>query len=146
VTARIVLTGIQRAAVLVLLVAGLVVGSCLPSWASFTDSSAVSTTVATDTVVAPTNLTARIRCTGNTASVTLTWNASTSARVTGYRILVHFGGGAYQDQPSVAAPTTTWSGSTDVFYVNNYEMSFTVWTLTDYGWTAESLPTPRVLC
>jgi hypothetical protein len=143
---RIARTGLQRVVVLVLLVAGLVVGSCLPSWATYTDSAAVGTTVDTVTVGPPTNLTARTKCVGSSASVTLTWNASTAPRVSGYRIRVHFGGGAYQDQTTLAPSVTTWNGSTDVYYVNNYTMTFTVWTLTDYGWTAESAHTARILC
>jgi hypothetical protein len=38
-------TSMRRAAVLLLLVAGLVVGSSLPSWAMFSDSSSVQATV-----------------------------------------------------------------------------------------------------
>ena len=139
-------TPVRRAAVLVLLVAGLLVGSSLPSWATYSDSAAVTTTVATATVAPPTNLTSRTKCTGGDATVTLNWNASTSTRVSGYRVRVHFGGGAYQDQTTLAATATTWQGTTPDFYVNNYTMTFTVWTLTNYGWTAESAPTARILC
>jgi hypothetical protein len=139
-------TPVRRAAVLVLLVAGLLVGSSLPSWATYSDSAAVTTTVATATVAPPTNLTSRTKCTGGDATVTLNWNASTSTRVSGYRVRVHFGGGAYQDQTTLAATATTWQGTTPDFYVNNYTMTVTVWTLTDYGWSAESAPTPRILC
>ena len=139
-------TPVRRAAVLVLLVAGLLVGSSLPSWATYSDSAAVTTTVATATVAPPTNLTSHTKCTGGDATVTLNWNASTSTRVSGYRVRVHFGGGAYQDQTTLAATATTWQGTTPDFYVNNYTMTVTVWTLTDYGWSAESAPTPRILC
>jgi hypothetical protein len=139
-------TPVRRAAVLVLLVAGLLVGSSLPSWATYSDSAAVTTTVATAPVAPPTNLTSRTKCTGGDATVTLNWNASTSTRVSGYRVRVHFGGGAYQDQTTLAATATTWQGTTPDFYVNNYTMTVTVWTLTDYGWSAESAPTPRILC
>jgi hypothetical protein len=139
-------TPVRRAAVLVLLVACLLVGSSLPSWATYSDSAAVTTTVATATVAPPTNLTSRTKCTGGDATVTLNWNASTSTRVSGYRVRVHFGGGAYQDQTTLAATATTWQGTTPDFYVNNYTMTVTVWTLTDYGWSAESAPTPRILC
>jgi hypothetical protein len=139
-------TSMRRAAVLLLLVAGLVVGSSLPSWAVFSDSSSVQATVATATVAPPANLTARTRCTGSDATVTLTWGASTAPRVSGYRIRVHFGGGAYQDQTTVAATATTWTGTTPLIYVNNYTLTFTVWTLTQYGWTKESAPTARIVC
>jgi hypothetical protein len=143
---RIVLTGIQRAVVLVLLVAGLVVGSCLPSWASFTDSTAVGTTISTATVAPPGNFSARTSCRGSNATVTLSWTLSPSARVSAYRVRAHFGGGAYQDQPTVGPTTNSWSGTTDVFYVNNYTMTFTVWTETAYGWSAETAHTPRIVC
>jgi hypothetical protein len=139
-------TTVRRAAILVLLIAGLVLGSSLPSWAAFSDSTAASTTVATATIVPPTNLTARTKCAGGDATVTLNWSASTSARVSGYRIRVHFGGGAYQDQTTVAATATTWQGTTPAIYVNSYTMTFTVWTLTSYGWTAESAHTARIVC
>ncbi len=136
----------RRAAILVLLIAGLVLGSSLPSWADFSTSATASTTVATATTVPPTNLTARTRCSGGDATVTLTWSASTSTRVSGYRIRVHFGGGAYQDQTTVAPTATTWQGTTPTIYVNGYTMTFTVWTLTQYGWTAESAHTARIVC
>jgi hypothetical protein len=147
-TARHTITaGIRRTVVLLLLVGGLVVGSALPSWASFTATTAVPTmSIATATVDPVGNLTARVRCTGNTASVTLNWNASASARVTGYRVRVYLGTG-YQEQATLAgAGTTTWSGSADTYYVTTYVMTFTVWTLTDYGWTTESVKTPRIVC
>jgi hypothetical protein len=139
-------TVIRRAAVLVLLVAGLVLGSSLPSWATFTDTAAVSTTVATGTVAPPTNLTSHTTCTATTATVSLAWNASTSARVSGYLIRVHFGGGAYQDQTTVGPTVTTWQGTTNKANVTNYTMTFTVWTVTDYGWSAESAHTARIVC
>jgi len=136
---------LRRAGVLVLLVACLVIGSSLPSGATFADSATVSTTVATASVGPPTNLTASTRCRGNTATVTLRWNASTSTRLSGYLIRVHLGA-AYQDQTTVGPTTTSWQGSTDTFYVSNYTMTFTVWTETQYGWSAESAHTARIVC
>jgi len=144
VTARAV-PALRRAGVLVLLVACLVIGSSLPSGATFADSATVSTTVATASVGPPTSLTASTRCRGNTATVTLRWNASTASRVSGYLIRVHLGA-AYQDQQTVGPTATSWQGSTDTFYVDNYSMTFTVWTQTQYGWTAQSAHTPRILC
>jgi predicted ribosomally synthesized peptide with SipW-like signal peptide len=135
----------RRTAVLVLLAVFLIVGTSMPSWASFSDSTAVSTSVTTATVAPPTNFTARTKCTGNTAAVTLNWAASTSARVSGYQVRVYLGN-AYQDQGTVGATTTTWQGDADTYYVSNYVMTFSVRTLTDYGWTAESVRTARIVC
>ena len=123
-----------------------VLGSSLPSWASFSDTAAVSTTVSTATVAPPAGVTATVtKCTGNTAYVRLDWTASTAARVSGYRVRVYLGN-AYQDQAPVAAGATTWQAGIDTYYLNNYVMTFTVWTLTEYGWTAESPRTAQVVC
>jgi hypothetical protein len=139
-------TAIRRAAILVLLVAGLIVGSSLPSWATFTDEATVGTTVETGTVAPPTNLVGGQTCTAITATVTLNWTPSTSARVSGYRIRVHFGGGAYQDQTTLGPAAVPWTGTTNRTYVTNYTMTFTVWTLSDHGWSAESAHTARIVC
>jgi hypothetical protein len=139
-------TAIRRAAILVLLVAGLIIGSSLPSWATFADEATVGTTVETGTVAPPTNLTAGWTCAPTTATITLNWAPSTSARVSGYRLRVHFGGGAYQDQAPLGPGAVTWTGTTNRANVTNYTMTFTVWTLTAYGWSAESAHTQRIVC
>ncbi|MCW2578467.1 MAG: hypothetical protein JWR82_68 [Blastococcus sp.] len=137
---------LQRAAVLVLLTAGLIAASALPSWAGWSEAATVATSVTTATVGPPSNLTSRTTCTTTVATVNLAWKASTAKGVSGYLIRVSFGGGAYQDQATVASTATSWSGNTDRFYVTNYTITFTVWTLTQYGWTAESVPTARIVC
>lgn len=139
-------THFRRVATLTLLTAALVLGSCLPSWAAFTEAVQLpQMTVSTPSVAVPGPVTSSVRCTGNTATVTLSWTASTAPQVTGYRPRIYLNA-AYQDQPTVSSSTTTWQGSIDVFYVNNYTMTFSVWTLTEYGWTAESARTVRILC
>ncbi|MCW2684306.1 MAG: hypothetical protein JWP33_2219 [Blastococcus sp.] len=137
---------IQRVAVLVLLTTGLIAASALPSWAGWSEAATVGTTVATATVAPPTSLTSRTTCTTTVATVNLTWKASTAKRVSGYLIRVSFGGGAYQDQATLGPTATSWTGNTDRFYVTNYPITFTVFTLTQYGWTAESAPTARIVC
>jgi hypothetical protein len=134
---------VRRAAVLLLLTAGMVFGAALPSWASFTDAVAVQTTVATPTLEVPGDPTARATCVGSTATVTVNWNASTAPRVSGYRVRLWLGS-AWQDAATVTG--TTWTGNTSTTFVNGYVMTFTVWTLTPYGWTAESTHSARVLC
>jgi hypothetical protein len=134
----------RRAAVLLLLTAGLFFGAALPSWASFTD--AVSTpqmTISTPTLQVPGIPTARATCVGSTATVTVNWNASTAPRVSGYRVRLWLGA-AWQDVTTVTG--TTWSGNTSTTYVTGYVMTFTVWIQTPYGWTAESAHTAQVFC
>jgi hypothetical protein len=135
---------LRRAAVLVLLTAGLVVGAALPSWASFTDSAASpQSTVSTATLQVPGTPTARATCVTGTASLSVSWNASTAPRVSGYKVRLWLGG-AWQEAGTVA--TTTWTGKTSTSYVTDYVMTFAVWTLTPYGWTAESTRSARVVC
>jgi hypothetical protein len=134
----------RRAAVLLMLTAGLVFGAALPSWASFTDAVALpQTTVATPAVEAQGPITARATCAGNTATVTVNWNASAAPRVSGYRVRLWLGN-AWQDAATVTG--TTWTGTTQTGFVTGYVMTFTVWTLTPYGWTAESAHTAQVFC
>jgi len=134
---------VRRAAVLLLLTAGLVYGAALPSWASYTDAVAVQTTVATATLTVPGVPTARATCSGNTATVTVNWNASTAPRVSDYRVRLWLGN-AWQDAATVTG--LTWTGSTSTTFVTGYVMTFTIWTETPYGWTAESAHTAQVLC
>jgi hypothetical protein len=135
---------LRRAVVLLLLTAGLVLGAALPSWASFTEPVALpQTTVSTATVEVPGIPTARATCSGGSATITVNWNASTAPRVSGYRVRLWLGN-AWQDAATVTA--LTWTGSTSTAYLTNYVMTFTVWTQTPYGWTAESAHTPQVFC
>ena len=133
----------RRTAVLLLLTAGLVLGAALPSWASFTGTAVVSTTITTPTLAVPGVPTARATCSGGTATVTVNWNASTAPRVSGYKVRLWLGN-AWQDVTTVTG--TTWTGNTSLTYVNSYVMTFTVWTQTPYGWTAESDHTAQVFC
>ena len=135
---------LRRAAVLLLLTAGLVFGAALPSWASFTTAvAAPQLTVSTATLEVPGLPIARATCSGNTASVTVNWTASTAPRLSGYRVRLWLGN-AWQDVTTVTG--TTWTGNTSTTFVDSYVMTFTVWTLTPYGWTAESAHTAQVLC
>ena len=133
----------RRAAVLLLLTAGLVFGAALPSWASFTEAVAVKTTVTTPTVEVPGIPTARATCSGGTATVTMNWNASAAPRVSGYRVRLWLGN-AWQDAATVTG--LTWTGTTSTTFVSGYVMTFTIGTQTSYGWTAESVHTAQVLC
>jgi len=134
---------VRRAVVLLLLTASLVFGAALPSWASYVDSAAVQTTVSTATLDVPGIPTARATCSGGSATITVNWNASTAPRVSGYRVRLWLGN-AWQDVGTVTG--LTWTGSTSTAYLTNYVMTFTVWTQTPYGWTAESAHTAQVFC
>jgi hypothetical protein len=134
----------RRVAVLLLLTLALVLGAALPSWASFTETVALpQLTVSTPDLKVPGIPTARATCSGSTATVTVNWNASTAPRVSGYKVRLWLGA-AWQDVTTVTG--TTWTGNTSTTFVNGYVMTFSVFTQTPYGWTAESANTARVLC
>jgi hypothetical protein len=135
----------RRAAVLLLLTVGLVLGAALPSWASFTDAVALpQLTVSTQNVAVQGAVKATATCVGGTATVTMKWTASDAPGVTGYRVRQYLNGGAWQDVATVT--DTTYTGDMDDSYVINNTMSMSVWTLTQYGWTAESGRTGRIKC
>jgi hypothetical protein len=139
------MNGIRRG----LLVLGLTVavtlgtaGSTAPAQATFADSAAVSTTISTGTVAAPTRVEAKWVCTTTpegttTTEVKIEWWRSTSPGVTGYLITVHEADGSSYELARV--------GPTDEIYYHADEQlyaaqpDFSVTTLTSYGWTAQSL-------
>ena len=97
----------------------LVVVSATVAWASFSSAPTASGTYATGTLSAPTNLVAsQGPCTvAVSASVTLTWTATTSTWADGYEILRSLiSGGPYTTVATVSGQaTTTYTDSTPLF-------------------------------
>ena len=79
------------------------------------------------------------------ATMSVTWQPSTAPRVSGYRITVYYSDGFVQTAPA-AATATSWSVQPDLYNVTAYSVRFSVTTLTDYGWTAESPLTGSFKC
>jgi hypothetical protein len=94
--------------------------------------------ISTVTVAAPGNLTAQlVDCNwGRTQDVRLNWTASATARVSGYRVTVFDRSGATLATAQVSSTTTSATVSGD----NLSTLTYSVTTLTAYGWTAA---TPR---
>ena len=113
--------------------------------ASFTAQSAFTATAGTVTVQPVTKLsTAGSVCTSEGLEVHLSWTPSTTARTSSYRVRAYTWFG-YVNVPvgSVSAARNTFvaqMGRNDLGY------SFTVTTVTDYGWTAESTQTGTLRC
>ncbi|MGY2079988.1 hypothetical protein [Modestobacter sp. SYSU DS0657] len=142
------MTRLRRALVLLALTLAGVLGLTTIASAAFSGSTAPQTvTVGTTTVQPVTGLsTAGSYCTPDgRLEVRLSWNKSTTPRVTSYRIkattlfgLVNVTAGTVNaGQTGFAANMgdTNWGG-----------YSFTVTTTTDYGWTAESARTGTLRC
>ena len=93
------MTAIRRTALTLALTLAAILGSTgstAPAQASFSDSDARTTTIATATVAAPANVTGSLVCGRSSATMGATWNLSTSARISGYRVTVYFSDGFVQ--------------------------------------------------
>jgi hypothetical protein len=135
---------IKRGLVLLGILAGLMVTTSLPASASFSASSAVSTTITTTTVAAPTNVVGHLACAA-TSTMSLTWTASTSPRISGYLVSVYFSDG-FTQTVQLAATATSWSKTIAEYNVTVYSIQYSVTTQTNYGWTRESARTASFQC
>ena len=138
------MTGIRRGLVLLGLTVAVVIGASLPASATFAESVAVTTTISTATVTAPTNVVGKLTC-GRPATMSATWTQSTSTRVSGYRVSVYFSDGFVQTV-ELGATATSWSTTIDPYYVTAYTIQYSLTTETNYGWSKESPRTVAFQC
>lgn len=142
------MTTTRRILTLAALVAAMLLGSGAAAQASFTDSATATASpmsISTATVAAPVAGPGSLTCGRSSATMGLTWTKSTSARVTGYRVTVYFSDG-YAQTVDKAATDTSWSQGITLYNVTAYAVRYTVSTVTDYGWTAESASTGWFQC
>ena len=141
------MTGLRRKALLLALTAGIVIGGAgSTASASFADSSSVATSVTTETVAPATGLVGKLTCpTRADATMSATWTLSTAARIAAQQVKVTFSDG-YVQTVDLSATATSWSANISKYYVTNYAVRYSVVTLTDYGWTAETPPTEWFRC
>jgi hypothetical protein len=130
------MTTARRVLTVLALTLGVVVGSSIPASASFGDTAALSSmAVHTALIAAPTQVEAKLLCTTTPRTLKIEWWRSGSRGVTCYLITVH---------PTSGAPYQILTGPTDETYVTaddaliSANPSFTITTLTSYGWTATS--------
>ena len=138
------MTGIRRGLVLLGLTVAVVIGASVPASATYSEAVAVKTTISTTTVAAPGNLVGKLTC-GRPATMSATWSLSTTARVSGYLVSVHFSDGFVQTV-QLGPTATSWSSTIDPYYVTAYSIQYTVTTQTNYGWSKESPLTPVFQC
>lgn len=136
-----------RRTVLVFAVAALtVLTGGAAAWGAFSDSAGSSTTIITNTITAPTGVTATKNSCSNQRwiNVTVSWQASPSARISGYAVTAYGNDG--QVLPiGTTGPGTTSLGTT-LDKLSGTSVTFTVTTTTSYGWSAESPPTTTLSC
>ena len=139
------MTGIRRALVLLGILAGLVLTTILPASATFSRSAALpTTTVNTIVIAAPTNVVGALACAA-TSTMSLTWTASTSPRISGYLVTVYFSDG-YTQTVQLGASATSWSKTIAEYNVTAYSIQYTVTTQTNFGWVKESAKTASFQC
>jgi hypothetical protein len=138
------MNSIRRGLILLGLTAAVIVGVSVPASATYSESIAVRTTIATTTVAAPGNIVGKLTC-GRPATMSATWTQSASARISGYRVSVYFSDGFVQTV-DLGPTATSWSITIDPYYVTAYSINYTVTTQTDYGWTKESAHTAAFQC
>jgi len=136
----------RRGAVVAGLFLALIAGTTLPASAAFSASRAVSTTITTDVVAPPAAVTVTFRCTGINYNATVSWQASTSANVTGYSVVAYLNNGSTSLVGTTDAATLSVPVSTTTSTLSTFQPRITVTTLTSYGWTGESLPTAVLSC
>ena len=135
---------IRRALILLGLTVAVILGASVPAWATYADSVAIRPTISTATVVAPGSVVGKLVC-GRPATMSATWSASSSTRVSGYLVSVYFSDGFIQTV-QLGPTATSWSATIDPYYVTAYTINYTVTTQTAYGWTKESAHTATFGC
>lgn len=143
------MTGIRRILALVAVAAAVVVGTNAPALASFGKMRALpTTTVSTATVVAPTGVTALLASCSNARwmSVTVSWDPSTSPKVSGYTVKAFRSDGQVAVVAQTGATATTADTTVDKLSTGSTSVTFTVTTLTSYGWAAESARSGQMTC
>jgi hypothetical protein len=110
--------------------------------------------VTTTTVAAPGNVsTGGTKCVSSLNNGTyqtrlqakVSWTASTTRGVSGYRVTAVFSDGTTYPVAQVDAATTSLTGDYDSYYATQ-NIRVVVTTLTSYGWTGESQPSGVIKC
>ena len=142
------MTAIRRTALMVALTLIAFLGSAgstAPAQASFGDTVTGVVTLATNVVAAPTNFTGAVACAPGSGTMSATWTASTTPRVTGYTLNVYFSDG-YTQTVELPATATSWSASIDPYYITAFTVQYRITTHTDYGWFKNSARTAQLRC
>ena len=141
------MNGIKRFLAVLGMALSVVVGTGVPASATFSDTTAVATTnFATVTVAAPGNVVGELLCGGRSDStMKVSWTHSDAARISGYRVTVHFSDG-YEQGERVAATATSWTKKITTYNVTKYAIQYSLTTLTDHGWYTQSSKTGWFQC
>ncbi|CCG02078.1 hypothetical protein [Blastococcus saxobsidens] len=136
---------IRRALAVTGLALAVVVGGAFPALAGWSTSDGVDTTISTVAVTPPTEVKAeKIQCRFNNYRLVarVFWEPSTTERITGYTVTAYINDNFVHEHHVDAT-----AGSANLMFFGFFaDVTFTVTTHTDYGWTAESARTASVRC
>jgi hypothetical protein len=140
------MTATKRLLTLVGLVLAVVIGSSIPASAGYSETAALATQSFTAATVAPpTSVVGSLSCGPSSSTMGVTWAASTTTRVNGYRVSVHFSDG-YVQHTELPAGTTSWTKSITTYNVTAYSIRYSVTAVTDFGWFTQSGLTGSFRC
>ena len=132
------MTAIRRFPVLLGLTVTLLFAGMAPASATFADQATVATTVETVRVTAPESVSGSLICGTETSTMAITWEASSTARISGYLVNVYHHHDGSTESFALPATATSWSAATPTWTVSPHSIDYSVTTVTDYGWTKES--------
>jgi hypothetical protein len=135
---------LRRSALLIAVAVTTVVGlTANPAQAAFTArTTTVPATVGTASILPPGNVQVGAYCGDWLSLASISWTRSTSRDVTGYTVKAYRSNG----NASVLTTTNGTSTSATTLLANGTTYSFSVTTVTAYGWTAESTKTGTIRC
>ena len=131
------MSAIRRLPVVLGLTMAVLIGGIIPASATFTETSAVATAISTARVEPARSVVGTLTCGNPTATMGVTWQASTSPRISGYRVTVYFSDGFVQTV-EVGPSVRSWSSTIGMYYVTAFSIEYSVTAVTDYGWFKES--------
>lgn len=133
-------------AALTLAVSVAAIAATLPAWASWSDSAPVpTTTYSTTTVAAPTITASNLACTTPNATMSLSWQKSSTPQVANYIVVVYYSDNTMQTY-TVPATATSWSQSVSTYNVTVNAVTYSVETVTTYNWVKQSAYTAWYRC
>jgi hypothetical protein len=137
-------TALRRSVLLVAAAIVTVVGlTVTPAQAGFDDTAAMATlTVGSATIAPATNVRAGALCGSWLSLGSVSWSPSPSKDVTGYTVVAYRNNGPATSLGTTNGTTT----SVSTFIANGSTYSFSVTTVTSYGWMAEPARTGTIRC
>lgn len=140
---------LARRLVLISLTVAISLVMSTPATATFAVTRGLPSLALTTAVVQPPTNVAGVLAScsnGRWMSVTVSWELSTSARVSGYVVKAYRNDGQVSTVAQTNGSATSANTTVDKLGAGSTSVTFTVTTQTAYGWTAESTQSAQMTC